>query len=177
MDRRLQRLYWITTSEIQACNMGRAVPDFRVANIAHMLLDCAGKDIDHEYTRGHETICRPIQLHITKDAEANEQCPYKAEPCKESNRDGVLYRVARIGDDKEVLIVSCKSDHECTGKAMDQLRAYMNFAECPAGLLLSQRRAFFFFQGKDDDEGIQPGPQFSDISKHVPEIADIIRGL
>ncbi|KAJ1961350.1 hypothetical protein IWQ62_003899 [Dispira parvispora] len=139
MNQQLQRRYWITTNRIQEYDTGRAVAESLVATIAHMLLDCGGKDIDHE--------------------------------------DGVLFRVAQGMDDKDLLIVACKSDHKCTGKAMDQLRAYMNFAECPAGLLLSQRRAFFFFQGKDDDEGIQPGPEFSDISKHVPEIADIVRDL
>ncbi|KAJ1644744.1 hypothetical protein IWQ61_010385, partial [Dispira simplex] len=98
--------------------------------------------------------------------------PYKALDC-----DGELIRVAHVEDDREVLIVVCKSDQDYTGRAMDQIRAYMNFAELPAGLLLSQRRAFFFFQGKDDEEGIQCGLEFCSISQHVPEIADIIREL
>ncbi|KAJ1948411.1 hypothetical protein IWQ62_006893 [Dispira parvispora] len=174
MDQR--ELYAFTAHAIQDYDTDRMVSECIVTGIANLLLDCADKDGRHGYLRKCETIFRPIKPHTSQD-EAEALCAYKADYYRAPFRDGELLRVIHAEEEREVLIVSCKSDHECTGRSVDQIRAYMNFAEFPAGLLLSQRRAFFFFQGKDDKEGIQPGPEFSDISNHVPEIADIIRGL
>ncbi|KAJ1968183.1 hypothetical protein IWQ62_001394 [Dispira parvispora] len=172
-----QELYTFTTHVIQEYDTDRAVPEPLVTAIAQLFLDCGDKDGRHGFLRKSETIYRPNKLNVSPEEEAKIQLPYKTDFYKAPFRDGELIRVARAEDDREVLIVTCKSDHDYNGRAMDQLRAHMTISNFPVGLLLSQRRAFFFFQGKNDDEGIQPGPEFSDISKHVPEIADIIRDL
>ncbi|KAJ1962713.1 hypothetical protein IWQ62_003441 [Dispira parvispora] len=171
------QLYAFTTRKIQAYDTDRTVPQALVTAIANLFFDCAGKDGRHGYVCKSQSLFRTIRPKIVLDNKGILDHPDKAEFQKKVCREGELLRVAHAEDERKVLVVICKSDHDCTGRAMEQICAYMTVGEFPAGLLLSQRRAFFFFQEKNDDEGIQPGPEFSDISKHVPEIADIIRDL
>ncbi|KAJ1652745.1 hypothetical protein IWQ61_006984, partial [Dispira simplex] len=149
-----------------------------VTAIAILLLDCADKDSRRGYVRESETIYRPIKPRISLDNEANVQCPDKTKFYKPPYRDGELIRAVHAEDNREVLIVACKSDQDCTGKAMDQIRTYMNFTEFPAGLLLSQRRAFyFFFGGMMTRQGSSPGQCSLIFRSALHKIADIIRGL
>ncbi|KAJ1646114.1 hypothetical protein IWQ61_010237 [Dispira simplex] len=175
MDR--QRLYETTVRTIQAHDTGRAVPESLVTSIADMLLNCGDKNAYHGYERRSEAIVRHVNPRMIPGGEGHARRPDMVIFQREVFWDNELIHVFRVGDERKVLIVECKSDHDCNRRAMDQIRDYMDLCEFPAGLLLSQRRAFFFFQGNDDEEGIQPGPIFSDISQHVPEIADIIREL
>ncbi|KAJ1968185.1 hypothetical protein IWQ62_001396 [Dispira parvispora] len=170
-------LYALTTRTIQAYDTDRAVPHSDVSAIANMLFDCAGKDSRHGYVRKSETIFWPTSPKVVLGKNGIVELPIKAKFQKSLYRDGELLRVVHAKDKRDVLIVICKSDSDCNGGAMEHICATITISNFPVGLLLSQRRAFFFFQGKNDDEGIQPGPEFSDISKHVPEIADIIRDL
>ncbi|KAJ1650026.1 hypothetical protein IWQ61_009061 [Dispira simplex] len=172
-----QYAYGFIAREIKHYDAGRIVPVSDVTAIAHMFLECADKDGRHGYVRSTEPIYRPITSHVGRGDEDNNQHPDKAKFDKEPYRDCLFFHVVHADDKRNALVVSCKSDHDCTPRAIDQICAYLNLADFPAGLLLSQRRAFFFFRGKDGKEGIQRGPEFSDISQHVPQIADIIRSL
>ncbi|KAJ1650025.1 hypothetical protein IWQ61_009060 [Dispira simplex] len=174
MDQRY--LYGFTARTIQRFDTGRMVPDSDVTAIVHMFLDCADKNTRHGYVRLIGPNYRSMNPHVGRGDEDNNQRLDKVK-FDEAYRDCLFYNIFHADEKRNALVVSCKSDHDCTPRAIDQLCAYMNLADFPAGLLLSQRRAFFFFRGKDGKEGIQRGPEFSDISQHVPQIADIIRSL
>ncbi|KAJ1962714.1 hypothetical protein IWQ62_003442, partial [Dispira parvispora] len=155
---------------------GRTVHEANVNAIATLLLDCGDKDGRHGYSRKGEAIIRNINPDIDPDAYGSSLRPDIAVFQGSILNSGERIHVFRDGDERRVLIVECKSDHMYNRSAENQLRAYMNFAEFPAGLLLSQRRASFFFQDMEDG-WIHRGPEFSNISQHVLEIADIIREL
>ncbi|KAJ1968184.1 hypothetical protein IWQ62_001395 [Dispira parvispora] len=176
MDQQLQRVYLNTACMIQSVDTSRSVPESDVTAIAHLLLECGDKDGHHGYFRRSEAIIRTINPGVVPGDYGSSLRPDIAVTQRMVYNGDQLIYVFHDGDESHVLIVECKSDHDYNRHAMTQLRAYMRYSQFLAGLLLSQRRASFFFQDVNG-EWIQPGPEFSDISQHVPEIADIIRAL
>ncbi|KAJ1659697.1 hypothetical protein IWQ61_001283 [Dispira simplex] len=175
MDQRYA--YGFIAREIQHYDTGRIVPESNVTAIAQILLDCAGKNMLNGYVRLNEAIVRHLNTSISRDDEGNNRRPDMVVYQREVIVNGELLHVYQDGGGRKVLVIECKSDHNFNDGAEEQICDYMDLTDFPVGLLLSQRRASFFFRANDDWERIQRGPEFSDISQCVPQIVEIIEDL
>jgi hypothetical protein len=171
-----QSLYNFTSQTIQTYNTDRNIPESNVTAIADLLLDCADKDGRHGYVRKSEAIIRHINPDIALGDEGSDRRPDKVVLQRSAVLEGEIIRVIHLEDERKVIIVECKSDHDFNPRAVDQIRAYMTLADFPHGLLLSQRRATLFSQG-DDEQGIRQTHHIDNIEQHVQELADLLRDL